>query len=64
MCLYNYVVDVYCELVLILNKPKITSRQVSFNPGWETSFSPGFPTGIVDPGLKVLAFSPRSCNRD
>jgi hypothetical protein len=24
----------------------------SISPGWETPFSPGFPTRIVNPGLK------------
>ena len=25
-----------------------TSTQMSFNPGWELGFSPGFSTGIVE----------------
>jgi hypothetical protein len=37
-----------------------TSRQVGFNTGWKTPFSPGFPTGLADSGLKVQAFSPGS----
>ena len=31
MCLYNFVVDVYCELVSILNKPKIIWYNVKLN---------------------------------
>jgi hypothetical protein len=29
-----------------------TSAGLGYSPGWETYFSPSFPTGIANPGLK------------
>jgi hypothetical protein len=52
-------------LLLLYTAPHrhITSAGLSINPGWETPFSPGFPTELVNPGLKA-PFSPGSGNRD
>jgi hypothetical protein len=39
--------------ILIRYILSITSAGPGYNPGWETPFSPGFPTRIANPGLKA-----------
>jgi len=45
-CLFTIFSMEVCRLAL-------TSVGLSISPGWETPFSPGLPTGIMNPGLKA-----------